>query len=109
MQSIVRRKVTYGVWRSDVDIDRATKCNGSLFRFSFTSDLSYAADDLFLIDSLSRGKVIPAKHPHIGAAFSLYSKETPLLEPIHSVSFAPILFDLIGALEQTVKGRSKVG
>src|SRR6266567_1899306 len=88
MHSIVRRKITYGVWRSNVDVDRAAKCNDSLFRFSFTPNLSYAADDLLLVDSLSRGIVIPAEYPHIRAAFSLCSKEAPLLKSVHLISFA---------------------
>jgi hypothetical protein len=88
MHSIVHRKIAYGVWRSNVDVDRAAKCSGSLFGLSFTPNLSYAANDLLLVDSPSRRVVIPAKHPHIGAAFSLYSKEAPLLKSVHAITLA---------------------
>jgi hypothetical protein len=50
--------------------------------------LSYAADDLLLVDSLSGGIVVPAKNPHIGAAFSLHFEKASLLKPIHLISFA---------------------
>ena len=76
------------VWRSDVDVDQTAKCNDSLFCLSLNPDLSYAADDLFSVDSLSGGIVIPTKNPHIGAAFSLCSKEAPLLKSVHTVSLA---------------------
>jgi hypothetical protein len=88
MHSIVRRKITYGAWRSNVDVDGTAKCNDSLFRLSLSPDLSYAADDFLFVNSLTRGIVVPAKHPHIRAAFSLCSKEASLLKPVHSISFA---------------------
>ena len=88
MHSIVHRKITYGVWRSNVDVDRAAKFSGSLFRFSFTPNLSYAANDFLFVDSLSRGIVVPAKNSHVGAASSLHFEEASLLKPVHSISFA---------------------
>jgi hypothetical protein len=97
MHSVVHSKIAYGVWRSNVDVDRTAKCKDSLFRFPFTPNLNYAADNLLLVDSLSGGIVIPAKNPHIGAAFPLCSKEAPSLKPVHFISFAYTYSCLIGA------------
>jgi hypothetical protein len=96
MCSIVCLKITYGVWRSNIDVDLAAKCSDSLFRLSFTPNLSYAADDLLLIGSLSKGIVIPAKYPHVGAAFPLYFEETSLPKSVHFISFASLSRCLIG-------------
>ena len=42
----------------------------SLLRFASTSKLSYAANDLLLVDSLPRGIIVPAKTTHIGSLSS---------------------------------------
>jgi hypothetical protein len=95
----VSGKITYSLWRSEVDIDRTAKCNDGLFRVSSTPDLTYAPNDLFLVYSLSSGIIVPAKNPHIGTAFSLRFKETTLLKPVHNISLLsnPFLHQCLAA------------
>jgi hypothetical protein len=83
----VSRKITYGLRRSNVDVNRAAKYNDGLFRFSFTPNLSYAANDLLLIDSLSGCIVVPPENPNVRTALALHLKETSLLKSAHTISY----------------------
>ena len=87
MHSIVSRKIRYGVGRSAVDVNRAAKCNDSLFRFSPIPKLNYAANDLLLVDPPSRGIVVPAESPYVRAAFPLHFEKASLLKSVHTISF----------------------
>lgn len=77
--SVMGLKITDGIGRSYIDVDRYAECLNSLFRLESTSNLPHVPNDLLLVNSFTRCPFVPSKNPNICTTLPLQLEETSLL------------------------------
>jgi hypothetical protein len=86
MSAIVRIEVTHCLRTPNVNVDETAKRYNGFLSISPVSNLASRPNDLFLVNSLSGGVVVPSEDPYVGTAFPLHFEKTSLLISAHAFS-----------------------